>query len=101
MNTRLTTAGGIYAWEKDDREITVRVDGLLTFSVIPVLNAALDGHGLAYVPERFGKPCLDDGRLKEVLADWCPCRQLHVVILAVASIALGAAVEGAEGFVSA
>ena len=78
INMRLTTAGGIYAWEfkKGDRELAVRVDGQLTFnSVIPVLNAALDGHGLAYVPEDLAKPYLEDGRLKEVLADWCPYLQ--------------------------
>jgi DNA-binding transcriptional LysR family regulator len=78
INMRLTTAGGIYAWEfkKDDRELAVRVEGQLTFnSVIPVLNAALDGHGLAYVPEDLAKPHLQSGRLKEVLVDWCPYLQ--------------------------
>lgn len=75
INMRLTTAGGMYAWEfkKDGRELNVRVEGQLAFnSVIPVLNAALDGHGLAYVPEDLTKPYLDRGELVEVLADWSP-----------------------------
>jgi DNA-binding transcriptional LysR family regulator len=41
-------------------------------SVVPVLKAALDGHGLAYVPEDLTKPYLDRGELVEVLADWSP-----------------------------
>lgn len=75
INMRLTTAGGMYGWEfkKDGRELNVRVEGQLAFnSVIPVLNAALDGHGLAYVPEDLTKPYLDRGELVEVLADWSP-----------------------------
>lgn len=75
INMRLTSAGGIYAWEfeKDGRKLNARVDGQLTFnSVIPILNSALDGHGLAYVPEDLSRPYIKDGRLQEVLSDWCP-----------------------------
>ncbi|MCB9948980.1 MAG: LysR family transcriptional regulator [Rhodospirillaceae bacterium] len=78
INHRLTTAGGLYAWEfeKNGRELNVRVDGQLTFnSVIPVVHAAVDGMGLAYVPEELAMPYLQDGRLREVLADWCPTLQ--------------------------
>lgn len=78
INMRLPSAGGLYAWEfkKDGRELNVRVEGQLAFnSVIPVLNAALDGHGLAYVPEDLTKPYLDSGELVEVLADWSPTWQ--------------------------
>jgi DNA-binding transcriptional LysR family regulator len=39
---------------------------------MPVIDAALDGHGLAYVPENLAKPYLTEGRLIEVLSDWCP-----------------------------
>jgi DNA-binding transcriptional LysR family regulator len=75
INLRLTTAGGIYAWElkKDGRELNVRVEGQLVFNTImPVLDAAADGLGLAYLPLDLARPYLDDGRLVEVLADWCP-----------------------------
>jgi DNA-binding transcriptional LysR family regulator len=73
INLRLTTAGGLYAWEfrKDGRDINVRVDGQLIFnSILPVLGAALDGHGLAYVPEYMARSHIERGELTEVLGDW-------------------------------
>lgn len=75
INLRLTTSGGIYAWElkKDRRELNVRVEGQLVFNTImPVLDAAVDGLGLAYLPLDLARPYLEDGLLVEVLADWCP-----------------------------
>jgi DNA-binding transcriptional LysR family regulator len=75
VNIRLTTAGSLYAWEfeKDGRKLNVRVDGQLAFnSIMPVLQGAVDGIGLANVPLDLAKPYLTDGRLIEVLADWCP-----------------------------
>ena len=36
------------------------------------LNAALAGFGLAYLPEDQVRAELADGRLIQVLADWCP-----------------------------
>jgi DNA-binding transcriptional LysR family regulator len=78
INMRLVSAGGLYAWEfaKDGRELNVRVEGQLAFnSVLPVLNAALDGHGLAYVPEDLSRPYLASNQLVEVLEEWCPTIQ--------------------------
>lgn len=75
VNIRHRPAGAIYAWEfkKDGKEFTVKVEGQLVFnSIMHVLNAAVDGIGLAYVPEQLVGPYLADGRLKEVLAKWCP-----------------------------
>jgi DNA-binding transcriptional LysR family regulator len=37
-----------------------------------MLNAALAGFGLAYVPEDVAYPHLAKGRLRRVLEDWCP-----------------------------
>jgi DNA-binding transcriptional LysR family regulator len=37
-----------------------------------ILNAAVAGFGLAYLPEEQVRTHLDDGRLIRVLADWCP-----------------------------
>jgi DNA-binding transcriptional LysR family regulator len=74
INLRLPTHGGLYAWEfeKGTRELRVRVDGQLTFNgTFQMLNAALAGFGLAYVPEDLAQPHLAKGRLKRVLADWC------------------------------
>jgi DNA-binding transcriptional LysR family regulator len=36
-----------------------------------MLNAALSGFGLAYLPEDVAQPYLDKQRLKRVLEDWC------------------------------
>jgi DNA-binding transcriptional LysR family regulator len=75
INIRHRPSGAIYAWEfeKDGKAFTVKGEGQLVFnSIVHVLNGALDGIGLAYVPEALAAPYLADGRLKEVLADWCP-----------------------------
>jgi DNA-binding transcriptional LysR family regulator len=74
INLRLPTLGGLYAWEfeKGARELKVRVDGQLVFNgSSQMLNAALSGFGLAYVPEDLAQPHLAKGRLKRVLEDWC------------------------------
>jgi DNA-binding transcriptional LysR family regulator len=75
INLRLPTHGGLYAWEfeKDGRELKVRVEGQLVFNRTgQMLNAALAGFGLAYVPEDLAQPHLAKDRLKQVLTDWCP-----------------------------
>jgi DNA-binding transcriptional LysR family regulator len=74
INLRLPTLGGLYAWEfeKDGREVKVRVDGQLVFNTTELMfAAAIAGLGLAYLPEDQVTPHLDDGRLIQVLADWC------------------------------
>jgi DNA-binding transcriptional LysR family regulator len=74
INLRLPTHGGLYAWEfeKDKREIKVRVEGQLILSgASSMLSAALAGFGLAYLPETLVAPHLSKGRLKRVLEDWC------------------------------
>jgi DNA-binding transcriptional LysR family regulator len=66
--------GGLYAWEfeKSGRELRVRVEGQLTYNTTAqMLNAALAGLGLAYVPEGLAQPHLAKGRLKRVLEEWC------------------------------
>jgi DNA-binding transcriptional LysR family regulator len=75
INLRLPSHGGVYAWEfeKGVRELKVRVEGQLIFNTtIQMLNAAIAGLGLAYVPEGLVKPHLARGRLKRVLEHWCP-----------------------------
>ena len=50
----------------------MRVEGQLTCNATAqMLNAALTGLGLAYVPESMVQPHLAKGRLKRVLAEWC------------------------------
>ncbi|KJE35906.1 LysR family transcriptional regulator [Thalassospira sp. HJ] len=75
INLRLPTHDGLYAWEfeKDDREIRVHVDGQLTFNTInPIVDAALAGYGIGYVPEDLVNDHIAAGRLQVVLGDWCP-----------------------------
>jgi DNA-binding transcriptional LysR family regulator len=75
INLRLPTHGGLYVWEfeKGGRELRVRVDGQLVFNgANQMLNAALAGFGLAYLPEGLVQPHIAKGRLRRVLADWCP-----------------------------
>jgi DNA-binding transcriptional LysR family regulator len=74
MNLRLPTHGGLYAWEfeKRRREMKVRVAGQLVLNgTLPMLNAAIAGLGLAYVPEDLAQPYIDAGTLRRVLEDWC------------------------------
>ena len=75
VNLRLPTHGGLYAWEfeKNGREMNVRVEGQLVFNTSAMLlDAAVAGFGLAYLPEEQVQTCLADERLVRVLADWCP-----------------------------
>jgi len=75
INIRHRPSSAIYAWEfeKDGKAFAVKVEGPLVFnSIMHVLNAALDGIGLAYVPDYLAAPYLADGRLRQVLTDWCP-----------------------------
>lgn len=74
INLRLPTHSGLYAWEfeRGNRELRVRVEGQLTCNTTAqLLNAALAGLGLAYVPEGLVEPHLAKRRLRRVLADWC------------------------------
>jgi DNA-binding transcriptional LysR family regulator len=75
INLRLPTQGGLYAWEfeKGARQLKVRVEGRLVFNgSYQMLNAAMAGFGLAYLPEDLAQPHLSRGRLRRVLEDWCP-----------------------------
>jgi DNA-binding transcriptional LysR family regulator len=75
INLRLATHGGFYAWEfeRDGQSLNVRVDGQMAFnSSVPILSAALSGHGLASVPEDMVSAHIAEGRLQRVLTRWCP-----------------------------
>ena len=75
INLRLPTYGGIYAWEfeKNGRELKVRVDGPLVLNSLGLrVEAALAGLGLAYLPEDQVRAPVAEGRLVRVLGEWCP-----------------------------
>ncbi|WP_455285634.1 LysR family transcriptional regulator [Cupriavidus necator] len=75
INLRLPTSSGLYAWElkKGKRELQARVEGQLTFNgLYPILDAALAGFGLAYLPGDLVFPHVAAGQLRCVLEDWTP-----------------------------
>lgn len=50
----------------------MRGEGELVFNSLAMrLNSALDGLGLAYMPEAQAIPHVQEGRLVSVLEDWC------------------------------
>ncbi len=74
INLRTATSGGLYAWEfeKGGRELKVRVDGRLIFNSADLMvEAAVQGLGLAITLETRIEDHLRDGRLVRVLEDWC------------------------------
>ncbi len=75
INVRLPTAGGLYPWEfaKGGRKLNVRVDGQLVFNDMSmVLTAACEGFGLACVLEDQASDLIAQGKLVQILEDWCP-----------------------------
>ncbi|MFD1951510.1 LysR family transcriptional regulator [Sphingomonas arantia] len=68
-------SGRFYAWEfeRGGIELTVEVDGPLTLGDQGLMvQAALDGSGIAYAFEGQVQGLVADGRLVRVLEDWCP-----------------------------
>ena len=75
INLRLPTHGGLYAWEfeKDRQELKVQVSGQMIFNTTPQkLTAALEGYGLAYLPEDMAAQHIRDGNLVQVLQEYSP-----------------------------
>jgi len=75
INLRFPTLGGLYSWEfeKDGRALNVRVEGqLIVNEIVLARQAALDGHGIAYLPEDYVQPDVEAGQLIRVLEAWCP-----------------------------
>lgn len=74
INMRMTSSGGLYVWEFDDAEgpVNVRVEGQLTFNTSAhMVDAALAGLGIAFLPEKEFAPHIAEGRLVRVLEEWC------------------------------
>lgn len=75
INLRFPTYGGLYAWEfeKADRALNVRVEGQMIVNDSSIaLAAAIDGLGIAYLPEDQVLSLIENGRLTRLLEDWCP-----------------------------
>ncbi|MGX7896065.1 LysR family transcriptional regulator [Tsuneonella sp. HG222] len=74
INIRLPTYGGLSIWdfEKNGRELRVRVEGQLVFNNAAMrLASVVDGLGVAYMPEDLALKHVAEGRLVRVLEDWC------------------------------
>lgn len=75
INLRLPTHGGLYAWEfeKDGQEMSVHVQGQVILNTsAEIVTAALEGYGLAYVPQDVADRHIAAGHLMQVLDDWRP-----------------------------
>jgi DNA-binding transcriptional LysR family regulator len=75
INLRLASSGGLYAWElkHEGRDVEARVRGQAVFtSAYAILNAALSGVGLAFLPDSLVGQHVREGRLLSVMPDWCP-----------------------------
>jgi DNA-binding transcriptional LysR family regulator len=67
--------GSLYAWElkKGKRELQVRAEGQVIFNgAYQILNAAVTGSGLAFLPEDMAAGHVAEGRLEYVMEDWFP-----------------------------
>ncbi|MXN45628.1 LysR family transcriptional regulator [Shinella kummerowiae] len=75
INLRLPTSDTLNAWRliQDGREVRVRVEGPLIFNTIDlILDAAVAGLGLAYLPLDQVEAHMENGRLVRVLGEWTP-----------------------------
>lgn len=75
INMRLPQSGGLHSWEfeKDGREVNVRVQGgLILNNEDLAIRAAREGLGLAMVMEDKILGDVQSGSLAVVLGDWCP-----------------------------
>ncbi|MCY1023375.1 LysR family transcriptional regulator [Pyxidicoccus sp. MSG2] len=68
-------SGALYRWEfeRGTEEVSIEVDGPLSVTEQNLMvDAALEGVGLAYVFEPRVTELIAQGRLVRVLEDWCP-----------------------------
>ncbi|AQR75693.1 LysR family transcriptional regulator [Sphingomonas sp. LM7] len=73
INLRMMN-GGVYSWEfeKDGRELRVKVDGQLVLNNVDlIVAAALGGHGIAHLIEDRVARLMAEGVLVRLLDDWC------------------------------
>ncbi len=60
-------------WSRPAAKPSVDVPGALSLDDSALMvDAALNGLGIAFVPEPFARDALDDGRLVLLLEDWSP-----------------------------
>lgn len=75
INQRMQTSGGLYVWDfqRQGRPMNVRVNGQLIFNTsLNIVDAAVAGLGVAWLPEEEFAPHIEQGSLVRVLENWCP-----------------------------
>jgi len=75
INMRLPSKDVLMRWElrKGAQQFDVKVSGQLVFNnAYQMLDAALKGYGLAYLPKALTEPLVKAGSLRWVLKDWSP-----------------------------
>ena len=68
-------SGRIYHWEfeRRDQSLDVDVPGMLTLDEDRLMiDAAIEGLGIAFVPQRAASEAIASRKLSVVLDDWCP-----------------------------
>ncbi len=68
-------SGAIYRWEFERHGFaeSINVTGPLTLTDQPLMvDAAIDGIGIAFVPDHLAIEALRAGRLERALEEWCP-----------------------------
>ncbi|AFC85672.1 LysR family transcriptional regulator [Frateuria aurantia] len=73
INLRLSTRGNLCTWQlkRGQREMDVEVGGKMVFNgFYQLVNAAVSGFGLAYVPQDLAKRYIEAGQLLPVLKPW-------------------------------
>lgn len=71
---RMSTSGALYAWEFEQggKELKVKAEGQLVFNDADmIVQAALAGHGIAFMIEDHVTRHFEDGTLVRLLEDWC------------------------------
>jgi len=74
INMRMQSGGGLFVWDfqRKGQQVNVRVEGQLIINTSPtIVDAALAGLGVAWLPEEEFAPHIEEGRLVRVLQDWC------------------------------
>lgn len=74
INMRLPSIGSMNIWDfkQGEKVLRIRVGGKFIANDVPlVIDAALEGHGLAYVMEDQVLNIIEEGRLVRILDDWC------------------------------
>ncbi len=74
INQRMVRSGGLYVWDfdQDGGDLNVRVSGQLIFNTTEhIVDAALAGLGIAFLPEEEFGTHIESGRLVRTLEQWC------------------------------